>query len=143
MKECFIRILNLIWQSELFKGDLYLFQSELSLIPQYRRDIKTVFSKCCIWEKNSDSFQLFCSGHIFLLYYCFGISVSFYRKKFKQLFVFGLLGGILVHVVDLPCSTRSLCIPCDYVLTAYVKFNYSKGLVIMEKRKEKYKKWIK
>ena len=54
-----------------------------------------------------------------------------------------LLGGILVHVVALPCSTRSLCIPCDYVLTAYVKFNYSKRVVIMEKRKEKYKKWIK
>ena len=33
--------------------------------------------------------------------------------------------------------------PCDYVLTAYVKFNYSKRVVIMEKRKEKYKKWIK
>jgi hypothetical protein len=29
------------------------------------------------------------------------------------------------------------------VLTAYVKFNYSKRVVIMEKRKEKYKKWIK
>ena len=73
----------------LFKGD-YIYLERMSLFPQYEEILRPFFQSA-VWKKIPIVSNFFVPGTYFIVL-LFGISVSFYRKNYKQLFVFGFWG---------------------------------------------------
>jgi hypothetical protein len=120
----------------LFKGD-YIYLERMSLFPQYEEILRPFFQSA-VWKKIPIVSNFFVPGTYFIVL-LFGISVSFYRKNYKQLFVFGFWGAYWFTLLISPVALVRYAYPVIMCLPLMLSLITQKGLLSWKRERKNTK----
>lgn len=120
----------------LFKGD-YIYLERMSLFPQYEEILRPFFQSA-VWKKIPIVSNFFVPGTYFIVL-LFGISASFYRKNYKQLFVFGFWGAYWFTLLISPVALVRYAYPVIMCLPLMLSLITQKGLLSWKRERKNTK----
>lgn len=114
----------------LFKGD-YIYIERASKLPFVERILKNVVAETG-WENIPMFSNLFVPATYFLLL-CFGIVISFFKKQYNQLILFGFWGGFWITLLISPVALVRYAYPVIFCLPILVHSIFSGNETMNEK----------